>query len=173
MGAEGDMNNREIAREIFDEAVRSFVASVENDFLIEAEQRLDDACGRMEQVNKVLYVAGPERFPVGCPAPRLQLRWVNIDDGQYTFECHYELVFSLRKYDIRNPDGIGPGYCVAELGFTRTSERISDHLNSENPSNAVPFRDSVHALYDAKLLGGLPIYVIAPNGRFAIYNPKP
>jgi hypothetical protein len=35
-----------------------------------------------------------------------------------------------------------------------------------------PFRDRAHAIWDAKVLGNPPIYVIAPDGTPFLYEPE-
>lgn len=108
------------------------------------------------------------------PAPRLQLRWVpSMRRHEYNWECHYELVLPLGEFDIRREryDANGePLPSVNELVVpmkepslrsgsgtpctTGTGERYYDD----------PYRDGAHAWWDSKLIGNLPIFVIAPDG---------
>lgn len=132
-------------------------------------------------------------------APRLQLRWApNTGKQRFAKDtkwlekvigkpipltpewlCHYELVLPLGEYDVRRevygprggrrPDRtelvvpIKPPTvrsCQATpCTVTNTGQRYADD----------PIRDGPHARWDSALLGGLPIYVIAPDGMaFAI-----
>lgn len=140
-------------------------------FAAQAEAELDAEKAKIAGVARVRYDAEAKRFPVGCPAPRLQLRWEACTDRPgYEWICHYELVFPLREHDIRNDPKTG--YCVAELSLTRTGGgeglvRFADDRLGE----ATPFRDGAHAAWDSEVLRGLPIYVIAPDGRFARHIP--
>lgn len=109
------------------------------------------------------------------PAPRLQLRWVeSTQDSRYEWECHYELVLPLGEHDIRrevyDDDGEEVGK-VDELVVAMKPPTIrgstaipcTDQFTGERYADA-PFRDGAHASWDAKLLGNLPAYVIAPDG---------
>lgn len=119
------------------------------------------------------------------PAPRLQLRWEGGEPGE-TFQtrdgpvterewrCVYELVMPLREHDIRREvwkDGEEVGR-QAELvikmseGFTRVRTTRTPCKGDDGRHFAdTPYRDGAHARWDAAQLGGLPIYVIAPDGQ--------
>ena len=133
-----------------------------------------------------VITASPLDIPVGLslPAPRLQLRWVEAEPNNDGFDwaCHYELVLPLRKHDIRrevyDDDGVMTGK-VSELvapldgpsrrGGGGTPCEARDGTRYFDP----PFRDGAHAKWDSEALGGLPIYVIAPDGTaFAQPNTK-
>ena len=114
------------------------------------------------------------RIVADLPAPRLQLRWVPSDlKPGYQWECHYELVIPLGEHDIRaeqeSPDGkrLAP---LKELVVPmkppslRGSERVPCSNGEGTRYYDDPWRDGVHALWDSKLLGDPPIFVIAPDG---------
>lgn len=116
------------------------------------------------------------------PAPRLQLRWEKrVEPGRETFGCaewlcHYELVLPLQAFDIRreiyDDDGMLTGerdeLVLAIKGPTlRTcSDLVIPCVDRFTGKHYVdtPYRDGAHAELDAKILGNLPIFVIAPDG---------
>ena len=110
-------------------------------------------------------------------APRLQMRWVREEgpsEFSFTTEndwlCHYELVLPLREFDIR-PEVYVDGEQVDEVselvipikGPTRRGSNGTDPCSWEGFD--APYRDGVHAGWDSDVLGDLPIFVIAPDGR--------
>lgn len=105
----------------------------------------------------------------------LQLRWEK-NDGKHGWDhcngwlCHYELVLPLREHDIRRED---ENLCQVRdkvtVALKGPSLRYGDSVpctdrNSDAPEFDTPYRDGVHATWDGEALGGLPIYVIAPDG---------
>jgi hypothetical protein len=126
-------------------------------------------------------VAGQVERPVrpgagaSLPAPRLQLRWAEADDGDthYQWHCHYELVLPLREPDIRrevyDDDGMQTGE-VSELVVplnppTRRGGGGEPCRAQDGTSYCdAPYRDGAHAGWDAAALGGLPVYVIDVQG---------
>lgn len=126
-------------------------------------------------------VAGQVERPVrpaaeaNLPAPRLQLRWAEADDGDkhYQWRCHYELVLPLREHDVRrevyDDDGIQTGE-VSELVVALKPPTM--RASNGEPCRArdgtrycdAPYRDGAHAGWDAAALGGLPVYVIDVQG---------
>lgn len=109
------------------------------------------------------------------PAPRLQLRWEPSDlRSGYQWECHYELVLPLGEYDIRreqyDEDGTELEEKISELVIPMKQPSLRG--GSGTPCTAGdgsrycdgPYRDGAHALWDAKLIGNLPVFVIAPDG---------
>lgn len=127
-------------------------------------------------------VAGQVERPVrpaagaSLPAPRLQLRWAEADDGDkhYQWQCHYELVLPLREHDIRrevyDAEGMQTGE-VSELVVplkppTRRGSNCEPCRAQDGTSYCdAPYRDGAHAGWDAAALGGLPVYVIDVQGR--------
>ena len=103
--------------------------------------------------------AGP--IPAGVPAPRLQLRW--LEAGEERWECRYELVLPLRKHDARND--AGKNHAVIRFSSTIRTSRAAPC--TEGNRCDMPFRDGAHARWDAEVFGGMPIYVIGPEGTFA------
>lgn len=107
------------------------------------------------------------------PAPRIQLRWVESTATGWAWECHYELVIKLDKYDIR-----AEVYKGERLLKKRRSELVVPIKKPSVRSGGgipctwqkgeryfdSPYRDGAHANWDAKQLGDLPVYVIAPDG---------
>lgn len=119
--------------------------------------------------------------------PRLQLRWEKAPGPQrgYYF-CHYELVLPLDKDDIRGK--------LYDKNDKVKKERLTEFVVPMKPPQTretssttgpctyleggklvyfydTPYRDGAHAHWDAKLLGNLPIYVIAEDGT-AIEEPE-
>lgn len=109
------------------------------------------------------------------PAPRLQLRWApSTRRREYPWECHYELVLPLREHDIRREVFDDDGEVVRKVSevvvpMKEPSLRSGDRVPCQEQDGTciydAPYRDGAHAQWDAAALGGLPIYVIAPDGR--------
>lgn len=109
------------------------------------------------------------------PAPRLQLRWV-AGDASCHWLCHYELVLPLRDGDIRREvtaDDGEPLADVSELVVAMSAEPTKRDSCLDNLPCSLqdgsrwcdpPYRDGAHAQWDSAALGGLPMYVIAPDG---------
>ena len=130
----------------------------------EAERIIQAERARISNILRTRYDAGPVRARADLPMPRLQLRWEEPGDN-CDRTCYYELVFKIDEHDIRND--AKSGACVVELSRT--------HCTGGNPLQFVedigretPFRDGAHAHYDSIALNGIPVYVIAPDGRSAI-----
>lgn len=108
------------------------------------------------------------------PAPRLQLRWEPFTGKPgFQWQCHYELVIPLGKYDIRAEQtgprgGKRPDLTELVLAIKEPSIRGSDGVPCTAQDGTryydAPYRDGAHAKWDAKVLGNPPIYVIAPDG---------
>lgn len=114
-------------------------------------------------------------------APRLQLRWEKIERGPATkWLCHYELVVPLGEYDIRAEQegprgGRRPNLTEMVVVMGGPTERSGGGTPCTDRDGTLycdpPYRDGAHAQWDAKALGNLPIYVIAPDGRAIQYEP--
>ncbi len=101
-------------------------------------------------------------MPHRLPAPRFQLRW--SEAGKSTYICHYELVLPLRKKDIRRTSR-KTTFVVPFNTTTRTGGPGKPCIDVDGTLFAdTPYRDGRHASWDAEVLGGLPIYVIALDG---------
>lgn len=109
------------------------------------------------------------------PAPRLQLRWAESEENKrgWRWACHYELVMPLGEHDIRREIYDDEGEIVEEVNqFIVAMKEPSIRGGAATPTVAQdgtrfyddPFRDGSHAMWDAKLLGGLPVYVIGLDG---------
>lgn len=108
------------------------------------------------------------------PAPRLQLRWSpSAIKPEYKWLCHYELVLPLQKGDIRRDVYDDDGELIGEISelaipinppTMRESTRAPCTALDGSRYYDDPYRDGAHAQLDAKVLGGLPIFVIAPDG---------
>lgn len=108
------------------------------------------------------------------PAPRLQLRWEKHQSGRHQWRCFYELVIRLDEYDIRResegtedlPRETWPRELIVQMGGA--TSRDGNHVPCTSVDGTryadSPFRDGAHARWDAKQLGDLPVYVIAPDG---------
>jgi hypothetical protein len=108
------------------------------------------------------------------PAPRLQLRWTpSTQRPGYDWECHYELVLPLGEYDIRRENYDEDGNELEKINelvvpikppSLRGSDKIPCTGQDGNRYYDAPYRDGAHALWDAKVIGNPPIFVIAPDG---------
>ena len=109
--------------------------------------------------------------PDALPVPRLQLRWVpSTRKREYQWECHYELVMPLREHDIRREDEDGRDVrSEFVVAMKEPQLRGSTGVPCQAPDGTrycdTPFRDGAHAHWDAEVLGNLPVYVIAPDGK--------
>lgn len=112
------------------------------------------------------------------PAPRLQLRWeastAAVSFGRADWACHYELVLPLREYDQRREIYDNDGELIEEReehvvpirGPTLRGSTSTPCYGGDGTFHAdAPIRDGAHAQWDSVALGGLPIYVIAPDGK--------
>ncbi len=138
-------------------------------FKSRAQSAIDAETAKMAAVLRVRYKdADQGSIIAGLPTPRLQFRWENRrrPDSSLPFTCWYEMVFALKKHDIRNDDE--QGYGVIELGSTAAAGGNPTPWENGNLCDATPFRDGAHASWDAEQFGGWPVYVIAPDGRYAI-----
>lgn len=133
-------------------------------FKRQAAAAIREKTAEIENILRVDYDADPATRPEGLPVPRLQLRWESAGDGMWERVCHYELVFALQEHDCRND--AKTGFAVVQLGRTRQGGGDPDW--SEGLERRTPFRDGAHAKWDAAQFGGLPVYVIAPDGRHAL-----
>ena len=130
-----------------------------------AQSAINQAAHDVRNVLRVTYETTPEMNPDGCPLPRMQLRWRENDDK--TLTCFHEFVFPIWEYDIRSTDFNGSLFGVVELGrCTRSGSTTPDWAS--NLAQTYPFRTSAHAVWDAVHFGNPPIYVVAPNGSFAL-----
>ncbi|OUM00529.1 hypothetical protein [Variovorax sp. JS1663] len=108
------------------------------------------------------------------PAPRLQLRWeANPDQGIYSWLCHYELVLPLDEHDIRREVYDDEGEMTGKvdemvIAIKPPTKRGGGGVPCASMEGEryfdPPFRDGVHANWDAKHLGNPPIFAIAPDG---------
>ena len=120
------------------------------------------------------------------PTPRIQLRWEESAGTGYKWQCHYELVILLDKYDVRR-EVYRNGRELKrklprELAIPMKQPSLRSSSNPHPPCTSMdgksryadtPFRDGAHAMWDAAQLGEPPIFVIAPDGMaFPVeYNP--
>ena len=109
------------------------------------------------------------------PAPRLELRWAPGTEGWGSCTCFYNLVLPLDKYDVRRERTRKKGERIAELtmeiGATQRMGGGGSPL--QEWGIATPYRDGAHALWDAKLLGNLPIYAVCEGkAQLVAYRPE-
>lgn len=111
------------------------------------------------------------------PTPRIQLRWEASQHPEYQWQCHYELVILLDKYDVRR-EVYKNGRQLKkklprELAIPMKSPSLRGSSSKYPPCTSgdgkmryadTPFRDGAHARWDAIQLGDPPIFVIAPDG---------
>jgi hypothetical protein len=115
------------------------------------------------------------------PAPRLQLRWEEGGDTGWAWQCHYELVLPLDKYDVRAEQqgprgGRRPNLTELVIPIKEPSLRSGGGTPCTAQDGTryydSPYRDGAHAIWDAKLIGNPPIYVIGLDGMAFKYEPK-
>lgn len=108
------------------------------------------------------------------PAPRLELRWEDIEGGVetqtgfYTCRCVYSLVLKLGKYDIRaerEGDNGEPLPNLTErkitMGNTHSTGEAAKRYDARADAINAPFHDGAHAQWDRGQLGDLPVYVVS------------
>jgi hypothetical protein len=104
---------------------------------------------------------------LGLPAPRLQFRWEPIAepvDG-FNWMCHYEFVMALKEGDIRRTND-KKSEMVIPLGGTRVG-RDKAPIYPDGTIDT-PFRDGVHAGWDAAQLGSPPIFAVWETNVFNV-----
>ena len=111
------------------------------------------------------------------PTPRMQLRWKESTHAGYQWECHYELVILLDKYDVRREvykNGRELKRLLPrEMTIPMKTPSLRNSSSPHPPCTAMdgtryadtPSRDGAHAKWDAIQLGDPPIFVIAPDGK--------
>lgn len=112
--------------------------------------------------------------------PFIQLRWARLEfetrNSPYQWICYYELVIPLRRWDIRRENARGiPEKTSLTVKISGPTKRGSDVEPCRLADGSLywdpPWRDGVHAEWDAALLGDLEIVVIACDGT-VIRKPK-
>lgn len=111
------------------------------------------------------------------PTPRMQLRWEASTEPGHQWQCHYELVILLDKWDVRREvykrgrelKRKLPRELVIPMktpSFRNSSSRYPPCTSGDGKQRYAdtPFRDGAHAKWDAIQLGDPPIFVIAPDG---------
>lgn len=92
------------------------------------------------------------------PCPRMELQWRKVSDCWEVRECIYSLVLPLGEHDLRrNSLDAEDGELFIEIGKT-SSTGANSPMRGDGTLDT-PFRDTAHALWDAKALGKLPIVV--------------
>lgn len=158
-----------MARTQADRDADALLKTVFSAFKRQAAEAIREAQAKITNVLKVDYDAPEAARPPGLSVPRLQLRWEEASDGMWERVCHYEMVFPLREHDCRNDSKTN--FAVVALGRTRQGGARPDW--GLDLGWRTPFRDGAHAQWDSAVFGGLPVYVIAPDGRFALMETKP
>jgi hypothetical protein len=119
-------------------------------------------------MNKENY--NPAEAPVHqIVGPHLLLRWEKDDQNGINWLCHYELVIPFREHDIRrevyDKNGEQIGQRSANVIPMGSPTRRTGRKPCLNGMYDAPLRDGVHAQWDSAKLGGLPIYVMDPDGK--------
>ncbi|WP_027238251.1 hypothetical protein [Leisingera caerulea] len=108
-----------------------------------------------------------------APLPRLELRWREATDDERermdfaTHACDYGLSLPVDKTDVRS--NIWHEDKNEEIGvLTEIFYPFSTTLTSHpgEPGRG-PIRDACHATWDAKKLGGLPVFVRTIDGELS------
>jgi len=120
-------------------------------------------------------------IPLTLPTPRLQHRWeADAEDGS-AWLCHYELILPLAEFDVRrevvfDDDEEVELTCLTVPMGTPTRRTLSG-IPCIDPNGVyffdAPFRARAHAIRDAQVLGGLPVYCIAHDGTALAYSATP
>lgn len=111
------------------------------------------------------------------PTPRMQLRWEVATEPDHHWQCHYELVILLDKWDVRR-EVYKRGRKLKrklprELAIPMKTPSFRNSSSHYPPCTSgdgkkryadTPYRDGAHAKWDAIQLGDPPIFVIAPDG---------
>jgi hypothetical protein len=150
------------AAPVTDERLADLLAPVVSQFVSQARSAIDAAAREVSNVLRVEYNPSEERRPAALPTPRLQLRWQDDTTGRATWLCSYEMVMPLRELDCRNDEGAD--FAVIELGRTLVGGGGAAPWQRGAADQCMPFRDGSHARWDAEAFGGLPIYVLGPEG---------
>lgn len=106
------------------------------------------------------------------PAPRLELRWSRFK-GWAQRRCYYNLVLPLQEHDIRREDKDGNqvrSVLTVNIGMTESTGSYESPLDERHQFIPTPFRDGAHAGWDAKVLGGLPVFAVA-DGKARLVPP--
>jgi hypothetical protein len=105
--------------------------------------------------------------------PRLELRWTRKGKTWRAAICTYNLVLPLAEHDVRRElNSDSAMNFVIPLSFTkRPNQGVSPYregCGAVEESIDEPFRQTAHAIWDARSLGGLPIYVICEDRAMRI-----
>lgn len=104
----------------------------------------------------------------------LRLRWEQ--ESESSFLCHYELVISLDKNDIRREiweDGEEVGMRTEIVTSLSPNGSTRRSMSTQPPCILgetgeyyfdAPFRDGAHAMWDSAKLGNIPVRVMALDG---------
>lgn len=106
------------------------------------------------------------------PAPRLELRWVRIKGWSHR-KCFYNLVLPLKESDIRREDKDGNkvwNELTVQINQTEVTGSPLSPINDQRGYIETPFRDGMHAIWDSKALGGLPVYAVADGVAYLVLN---
>lgn len=114
--------------------------------------------------------------------PRLELRWEDVPDEPNKRICWYTMVLPLRDIDCRLDyhTGADKENKTLRIPICHTIESIPKHLdpdyigpvfpNQDGGSILLPFRDKMHAIWDAAELK-LPVYVSYKDQAQLISSP--
>ncbi len=93
------------------------------------------------------------------PAPRLELRWVNVSGDWAEAHCIYELVMPLAEYDVRRTEEQGMnGKAELRIEIRTTKRTGSGRKPVWGVKVDTPWRDGIHILCDSAKLGNLPMF---------------
>lgn len=93
------------------------------------------------------------------PCPRLELRWTKSGESWVDRVCTYSLVFPLRAYDRRANTDDSASTVETEAFLEISTTKVSGGRDGEPATDDEPFRDGIHAQWDAAALN-LPIVII-------------
>jgi hypothetical protein len=105
---------------------------------------------------------------------RLELKWRPPTDEDGDLVCEYNLVLALAKHDIRR-EAWKNGRLLAKRQTEKVialGKTIQSGVNSAfygDGSIREPIRDSAHAVWDSKKLGGIPVFLVF-NGLAQAYD---
>lgn len=113
------------------------------------------------------------------PKPRIQFVWTVDRDfpspqpwpSRGNWICLYQIVLELSEFDIRLEPWNKNRELVLDMGLaTMRESNQTPCLLLDKYYPDLPWRDGTHAHFDNYQLGGLPIFVRAPDGTWLQYR---
>jgi len=109
------------------------------------------------------------------PSPRVELRWSNTRNGNQQLICEHNLVLDLKAGDVRREQLVEGSdefedVPILTIGIDVSSKEVGEEQltavtegDADHGSILLPYRLTSQALWDARQLGGIPVYVVSGN----------